>query len=143
MSYFLIPLIILLVLVVLMGAVAFLSRFRNGRYLRPIIVTLAKIGWIRRMFEKASQAQIERNQPELASALRKLKRLGPNPDPRKVHQALMSLTVAERRAYMEAQEAQAPQQDEPMNRQLRRGQAKIQSTTTRPGSAGRKSRRRK
>jgi hypothetical protein len=142
MSYFLIPLIILLVLVVLMGAIAFLSRFKNGRYLRPIIMTLAKIGWIRRMFEKASQAQIERNQPELASALRKLKRLGPNPDPRKVHQALMSLTVAERRAYMEAQEAQAPQQDEAMNRQLRRGQAKIQSTT-RPGAAGRKSRRRK
>jgi hypothetical protein len=142
MSYLLIPLIILLVLVVLMGAIAFLSRFRNGRYLRPIIVTLAKIGWIRRMFEKASQAQIERNQPELASALRKLKRLGPNPDPRKVHQALMSLTVAERRAYMEAQEAQGTQQEEPMNRQLRRGQAKIQSTT-KPGAAGRKSRRRK
>ncbi len=142
MSYLLIPLIILIVLVVLMGAIAFLSRFRNGRYLRPIIVTLAKIGWIRRMFEKASQAQIERNQPELASALRKLKRLGPNPDPRKVHQALMSLTVAERRAYMEAQEAQGPQQEEPMNRQLRRGQAKIQSTT-KPGAAGRKSRRRK
>ncbi len=142
MSYLLIPLIILIVLVVLMGAIAFLSRFRNGRYLRPIIVTLAKIGWIRRMFEKASQAQIERNQPELASALRKLKRLGPNPDPRKVHQALMSLTVAERRAYMEAQEAQGPQQEEPMNRQLRRGQAKIQSTT-KPGAAGRKPRRRK
>ncbi|CAB4693870.1 MAG: hypothetical protein F2663_04430 [Actinobacteria bacterium] len=142
MSYFLIPLIILIVLVVLMGIIAFLSRFRKGRYLRPIIVGLAKIGWIRRMFEKASQAQIERSQPELASALRKLKRLGPNPDPRKVHQALMSLTVAERRAYMEAQEAQVGSQTEPMNRQLRRGQSKIQSTT-KPGSAGRKSRRRK
>ena len=38
MSFLLIPLFILLAILVTFGIVVLLARFRNGRYLRPIIV---------------------------------------------------------------------------------------------------------
>ena len=81
MSFLLIPLFILLAILVTFGIVVLLARFRNGRYLRPIILWLSKIPWLRKQFEKASRAAIEKQNPELASAMRKLQRVGPNPDP--------------------------------------------------------------
>lgn len=119
MSYFLIPLIILGSLVLLFGIVVFLGRFRKGRYLRPIVTTLAKVPWIRRQFQKVSAATLERQNPELASAMRKLQRLGPNPDPQRAQQALGQLSVTERQAYFEAVEEQGGI-PEPANRQQRR-----------------------
>jgi hypothetical protein len=134
-SYLLIPLVILLVLILLFGIVLLLSRIRGGRYLRPIVVTLAKIPFMRRAFERMSQAALERQNPELASAMRKLKRAaGTNPDPQRAQQALSQLSASERRAYMEAIQEQGAM-PEPANRQQRRLQQKLQQST-RPGSGG-------
>jgi len=102
MSFLLIPLLILLAILVTFGIVILLARFRNGRYLRPIVVWLSKIPWLRKQFEKASRAAIEKQNPELASAMRKLQRVGPNPDPQRAQAALSTLSAAERRAYLDA-----------------------------------------
>lgn len=126
MSYILVPLIILGALIALLGVVFFLGRFRNGRYLRPVVTTLAKVGFMRRWFEKMSAAAIERQNPELASAMRKLKRVGTNPDPVKAQQALSQLSSDERRAYLGAMQEQGGM-PEPANRQQRRLQQKMQA----------------
>ena len=136
MSYFLIPLVILGVLLALLGIVFFLGRFRKGRYLRPIVSVLAKVGFIRRWFERMSAAAIEKQNPELASAMRKLKRVGPNPDPVKAQQALSQLSSDERRAYLDAMQEQGAM-PEPANRQQRRLQERMQQGA-RPASPNRK-----
>jgi hypothetical protein len=133
-TYLLIPLIILGSIVVLFGLVVFLGRFRKGRYLRPIVAVLAKVPWIRRQFQKVSAATLERQNPELASAMRKLQRIGPNPDPQRAQQALGQLSVSERKAYFEAMEDQGGI-PEPANRQQRRLQQKLQQGN-RPGGGG-------
>ena len=134
MSYILVPLIILVVILVLFGILLLLARIRGGRYLRPIVTTLAKIPFMRRWFERMSQAALERQNPELASAMRKLKRAGPNPDPVKAQQALSQLSATERRAYMEAVQDQGSM-PEPANRQQRRMAQRMQQGT-RPPSSG-------
>jgi hypothetical protein len=134
-SYVLLPLFILLGLVVVFGIVLLLGRFRGGRYLRPIITTLAKIGFLRRWFEKMSTAALERQNPELASAMRKLQRAGTNPDPVKAQQALSRLSATERRAYMDAVQEQGAM-PEPANRQQRRLQQKLQQGTRPSGGGG-------
>ena len=96
-----------------------LAKFRNGKYLRPIVLWLSKIPWMRKQFEKASKAAIERQSPELASAIRKLERVGPNPDPQRAQQALSQLTATERRAYLDLVEQQGGM-PEPTNREQRR-----------------------
>src|SRR5262245_62421859 len=119
MPLWLIPIVILGVLVVLMGIVALLGRWRDGRYLRPIFAFLAKLPLVGSWMKKLSQAALERNNPELASAIRKLERSGAARDPQRAQKALNQLTAAERRAYMQAagDSDQAPQ---PVNRQQRR-----------------------
>ena len=57
----LIPLWILLFLVVLLGVVALLGRVQNGRYLRPVILVLMKVPFLKKWIEKASNAAIERS----------------------------------------------------------------------------------
>src|SRR5215471_4921489 len=129
MSYILVPLIILVVILVLFGILLLLARIRGGRYLRPIVTTLAKIPFMRRAFERMSNAALERQNPELASAMRKLKRAaGPNPDPQRAQQALSSLSASERRAYMDAIQEQGAM-PEPANRQQRRMQQRLQQGT--------------
>ena len=88
MAYFLIPLVILAGLLVLLGVAIFLGRYKKGKYLRPIVTTLSKVPLLRRWFQKVSAAALERQNPELASVMRKLQRVGPNPDPQKAQQAL-------------------------------------------------------
>jgi hypothetical protein len=134
-SYVFIPLFILLGLVVLMAIVLLLSRLRGGRYLRPVVTLLAKVGFLRRWFEKMSTAALERQNPELASAMRKLQRAGTNPDPVKAQQALSRLSATERRAYMEAVQEQGAM-PEPANRQQRRLQQKLQQGTRPAGGGG-------
>jgi hypothetical protein len=124
-TYLLIPLIILGVIVLLFGALLLLARFRGGRYLRPIIATLSKVGFMRRWFERMSTAALERQNPELASAMRKLRRAGPNPDPAKAQQALSQLSATERRAYLDAVQEQGTM-PQPANRQQRRLQQRMQ-----------------
>jgi hypothetical protein len=135
MTYLLIPLFILLGIAVFFGIVVFLGRFRGGKYMRPIIATLSKIGFMRRWFQKISTAQLERQNPELATALRKMQRAGTNPDPQKAQQALSTLSANERRAYMEAVQEQGAM-PEPANRQQRRLQQKLQQGNRPPSSGG-------
>ncbi len=142
MTFLLIPLFILLGIAVFFGIVVFLGRFRGGKYMRPIITTLSKIGFMRRWFQNISTAQLERQNPELATALRKMQRAGTNPDPQKAQHALSTLSANERRAYMEAVQEQGAM-PEPANRQQRRLQQKLQQGNRPPSSGGASSNKKK
>ena len=137
MSFFLIPIFILLAILVTFGIVVLLARFRNGRYLRPIILWLSKVPWLKKQFQKVSQAAIERQNPELASAMRKLQRVGPNPDPQRAQQALSMLSATERKAYLDAIQDQGAM-PEPSNREQRRRQQRL-AQGTQPASPPKKS----
>jgi hypothetical protein len=125
MLVYLIPVFVLGGLVLLLGTLALLSRFRGGRYLRPIIAFLSKVPLFRRMIEKASQAAIERYNPELAGAMRKLKRAGADKDPLRAQQALGTLTTEERKAWVEAAGQQGAL-EQPVNRAQRRAMERMQ-----------------
>jgi hypothetical protein len=128
----LIPVWILLGLVLLLGVFALLGRIQNGRYLRPIVGTIAKVPLFRRWMQKASNAALERSNPELASAMKKMQRTGALRDPMKAQAAMSQLTRDERRALLEMQEQQgmgvAP---EATNRQMRRRLEKAQRNAKR------------
>ena len=119
MIYYLIPAFILGGLVLLFGIVALLARFRGGRYLRPVMQFLMKVPLLNRGMKKMSEAALERSDPDLASAVKKLERLGANRDPQRAQKALSQLSAAERKAVMDAtfQQEEAPM---PMNRAQRR-----------------------
>lgn len=119
MIFYLIPVFVLGGLALLLGILALLARFRGGRYLRPIMQFLMKVPLVGRGMKKMSEAALERADPELASAVKKLERLGAGRDPQRAQQALSQLSAAERKAVMEAtlQHEQAPM---PMNRAQRR-----------------------
>ena len=145
MTYYLIPVFVLAGLLAVFGLLVFLGRFRKGRYLRPIIETLSKVPFIKRWFQKVSTAALERQNPELASAMRKLQRVGPTLDPQKAQAALSQLSATERRAYMEAIEEQGAM-PEPANRQMRRMQQKMQAGQAgppRPGGGGQRKRKKR
>ena len=128
----LIPLWILLGLLVLLGIFALLGRVQNGKYLRPIVATIAKVPLFRRWLQKASNAALERSNPELASAMKKMQRTGALRDPMKAQAAMSQLTRDERRALLDMQEEQglgvAP---EATNRQMRRRLEKAQKNARR------------
>jgi len=115
----LIPLWILLGLLAVLGVLALLGRIQNGRYLRPVINLIAKVPLFRRWLQKASTAALERSNPELASAMRKMQRSGALRDPQRAQQALSSLIAQERRALIDMQEQQGIE-PEATNRQMRR-----------------------
>jgi hypothetical protein len=117
----LIPLWILLGLLVLLGLLGVLGRVQNGRYLRPLIQLLSKVPLFRRWLEKGSRAAIERTNPELASALRKLEPHAKHMhDPQRAQKAMSQLTREERRAVLEMQDQQGTVPPEATNRQMRR-----------------------
>ena len=118
------PIIILGVVLVLLLVTALLARIKGGKYLRPIVELLSKIPFMRRMFMRMSNAALERQNPELASAIAKLERSGVQHDPQKAQAAMSRLSAGERRAWIEAagEEGAIP---EPMNRQQRRQAAKL------------------
>jgi hypothetical protein len=128
----LIPLWILLGLLVLLGSVALLGRVQNGRYLRPVIGLITKVPLFRRWLQKASNAALERSNPELASAMKKMQRTGALKDPMKAQAAMSQLSREERRALLDMQEQQglgvAP---EATNRQMRRRLEKAQKNARR------------
>jgi hypothetical protein len=149
-TYYLIPVFVLAALLLVFGVLVFLGRFRKGKYLRPLITTLMKVPFLKRWFQKASTAALERQNPELASAMRKLQRIGPTVDPQRAQAALSQLSASERRAYMEAVEEQGAM-PEAANRQMRRMQQRMQGGggggggggASRPGgSANRKRKKR-
>jgi hypothetical protein len=128
----LIPLWILLGLLALMGILAILGRIQNGRYLRPIINVIAKVPLFKRWLEKASQAAIERSNPELASAMKKMQRSGALRDPQRAQVAMSNLTPQERRALIEMQDQQGTT-PEATNRQMRRRLEKARRDAQRRG----------
>jgi hypothetical protein len=128
----LIPLWILLGLLVLLGTFALLGRIQNGRYLRPVIGLITKVPLFRRWLQKASNAALERSNPELASAMKKMQRTGALKDPMKAQAAMSQLSREERRALLDMQDQQgvgvAP---EATNRQMRRRLEKAQKNARR------------
>jgi hypothetical protein len=121
---FLIPVFILGGLLILLVALNLLARVQNGRYVRPIGQAMMKVPFLKRYLQKASRASLEKQNPELASAMAKLERSGVQNDPQRAQAALSRLSAAERKAWLEAagQQGAIP---EPMNRQQRRQQAKL------------------
>ena len=141
MWWFLIPLIVLGTALLLFGLLVLLGRYRQGALLRPLIARLSRIGFMRRFFTKVSTAALERQNPELASAVRKISSVAANPNPQAVQKAMSRLTPAERRAYLQATEEQG---EEAPNRQARRRVERMQqqARASRPGGGG-SSRKRK
>ena len=130
----LIPLWILLGLVLLLGVVALLGRIQNGRYLRPVIALISKVPLFRRWLQKASNAALERSNPELASAMKKMQRSGALRDPNRAQAAMSTLTAQERRALLEVQDQQgAGLAPEATNRQMRRKLEKAKRDAQRRG----------
>jgi hypothetical protein len=138
------PLIVLGVVIVLFGLLVFLGRFKNGALLRPLIARLSRIGFMRRFFTNVSTKAIARQNPELASALKKINPVASNPNPQAVQKAMSRLTPAERRAYLEAAQEQGAVPDS-ANRQMRRQAERMQQQARggRPGGGSSSSRKRK
>jgi hypothetical protein len=141
-----VPLLVLLVLVLLLGILVLLGRIRNGRYLRPVVTFLSKVPLFKRWFQKASIAALERQNPELAAAMRKMNTFGEPKSPEQAQRMLNLLTPSERRAYLEAVGQETQQTSDATNRQLRRRMeyggagmpVRAKQTSDRPGAAGRK-----
>jgi hypothetical protein len=121
---FLIPVFVIVGLLVLLLGLNLLARVRGGRYVRPIGLALMKVPLLKKWLQNASRANLERKNPELASAMAKLERSGVQRDPQRAQAALSRLSASERRAWLEAagDEGAIP---EPMNRQQRRQAAKL------------------
>jgi|SRR5829696_5618825 len=114
---FLLPLFILAGILLLFGVIVLLGRWRGGKYLKPIVMQLQRVPFMRRWMEKASRAALEKQNPELASAVAKIERTGALNDPLAAQRAMSKLTAAERRAYLDAAGEQGPG---PTNRAERR-----------------------
>ena len=128
----LIPVWVLLGLLVLFGILALLGRVQNGRYLRPIVSVIAKVPLFRKGLQKASNAALERSNPELASAMKKMQRSGALKDPNRAQAAMSTLTREERRAVLEMQEQQGlGVEPEAVNRQMRRRLERAQKNARR------------
>lgn len=117
----LIPLWIVLGLLVILAILAILGRVQNGRFLRPVLLLLMKVPLFKRWIEKGSRAAMERTNPELASAMRKLephqKHLH---DPVRAQKAMSQLTKQERAALLAMQDEAGTMPEEATNRQMRR-----------------------
>jgi hypothetical protein len=141
-----IPVVVMLVLVLLMGLLVLLGKISNGKYLRPIITFLSKVPLFKRWFQKASIAALERENPELAAAMKKMTAFGEPKNPEQAQRMLNLLTPSERRAYMAAVGAES-ETPEAANRQLRRRMeyggagmpVRTKPASDRPGASGRKS----
>lgn len=140
MWWFVAPLIVLGTLLLLFGALIVLGRYRNGALLRPVVARLARIGFMRRFFAKISTAALERQNPELASAMKKINAVASNPNPQAVQKAMSRLTPAERRAYLQATEEQG---ETAPNRQARRRVERMQQQARSTAPGGRSARKRK
>jgi hypothetical protein len=126
MLVYFIPLFILAGLLLVFGVLVFLGRFRGGKYLRPIVQALTKVPLLDRGLKKASRAALEKQNPDLASAIRKLERTGATRDPLAAQRAMSKLTPAERKAYLDA----TGEQEMPatMNRAERRRLEKVRKS---------------
>ncbi len=121
MWLYLIPVFILAAVVIVFGIFALLARIKGGKYLRPIMQFLMKVPLLGSALKKMSEAALERSDPELASAVKKLERMNAASDPRRAQQAMSQLSPAERKAVLDATMGQQQAQEQvPMNRAQRR-----------------------
>jgi hypothetical protein len=99
---------------------------------------------MQRFFQRVSTAAMERQNPELASAMKKLNTVATNPNPQAVQKAMSRLTPAERRAYLEAAQEQGAVPDS-ANRQMRRQAERMQQQARggRPGGGASRKRKRR
>jgi len=120
--FYLFPLYILGGMLLVLGVFALLGRIQGGRFLRPIVTGVMKVPILGRGMKKASQAALERQNPELASAVKKMERAGVARDPQRAAQALSRLNAKERAAYLDAttEQSDAIAQNRQMRRQLER-----------------------
>jgi len=140
-----IPLFVLLFLALLLGVFVLLGRIKGGKYLRPVVTFLSKVPLFKKWFQKASIAALERENPELAGAMKKMTAFGEPKSPEQAQRMLNLLTPAERRAYMAAVGAEADT-PEAANRELRRRMeyggagmpVRTKPASERPGASGRK-----
>ena len=117
----LIPLWIILGIAFVVLVLGLLARIQNGRYLRPLVMLMAKVPLFKRWLERGHRAAIERTNPELASAMRKLEPHAKHlHDPQTAQKAMSRLTRQERAALLEMQEQQGGPEPEATNRQMRR-----------------------
>ena len=121
---YLIPVFVLVGILFLLIVFNLLARVQGGRYVRPLATGLMKVPYLGKQLRKASQATLERKNPELASAVAKLERSGATRDPMRAQQALSRLSAAERKAWLDAAGEQGAM-PEPMNRQQRRAAEKL------------------
>jgi hypothetical protein len=77
-----------------------------------------KLPLVGKLMRRASQAALERQNPELAAAVKKMERAGVARDPQRAAQALSRLSREERAAYLDATSEQSDAI--PMNRQMKR-----------------------
>ena len=70
--------------------------------------------------------KVERYNPELGSAMKKLKRAGADRDPNQAQRAMSTLTADERKAWMEAMGQQGALDQQPANREQRRAMERMQ-----------------
>jgi hypothetical protein len=119
---YLTPLYILGGMLLVLGVFALLGRIQGGRYLKPIVAFLIKLPLIGRLMRKASEAALDRQNPELATAVKKMERAGVARDPQRAAQALSRLNAKERAAYLDAtaDQSDAIAQNRQMRRQLER-----------------------
>jgi hypothetical protein len=144
MPFFLYPLVVLGAILLVFGLIALLARVKGGKYLRPLVTAIAKVPLFRKLMTKASAAALERQNPELASALKKLEKVGATRDPLQAQRAMSKLTSDERSAYFEAIGEQGAMPQGATNRAERRRLEKMQQPTRnkRPsgGSSGKRKR---
>jgi hypothetical protein len=123
---YLIPVFILVFLLLVMATMATLSRFRGGKYLRPVFAFLMKVPLLKGLIQKASEKAVARYNPELAGAMKKLQRAGADKDPMRAQQAISTLSSDERKAWMEAAGQQGAVDQQPINRAQRRALERMQ-----------------
>ena len=127
MLIYLVPVFVLAFLLVIVGTLAALSRIAGGKYLRPVFALLTRVPVLKGLIKKASEKAIERYNPELAGAMKKLQRAGADKDPLRAQQALSTLSADERKAWMEAASQQgAVEEQQPINRAQRRAMERMQ-----------------
>jgi hypothetical protein len=141
-----IPLFLLLGIALLLVVFVLLGRIKGGKYLRPVVAFLSKVPLFKKWFQKASIAALERENPELAAAMKKMTAFGEPKSPEQAQRMLNLLTPGERRAYMAAVGQEAETTPEASNRQLRRRMeyggagmpVRTKPASDRPGASGRK-----
>jgi hypothetical protein len=132
-SFWMWPLYIMAFLLIVLLVFVVLGRIKGGKYLRPVIMAMTKVPFLRKGMMKASESAMRKQNPELASAIKKMERSGAMNDPMRAQQAMSRLSAAERRALLDATAQQQEQMPEPMNREQRRRLEKAKRDAQRRG----------